>query len=208
MVRLRGVTHDCRSVPGHPVLPAPPGAVSSRLLRTCNANVTHAKEQANLPHHRRHAHPGRRRDDDHGGGRTTGHPHPAALLPPRPEPGRLMPGVRGGRQRHGLLPGRLQLAGLGRDGGADQLAGNPPGPARHRRTAAGQSQYGLPDLRAGRPLRTAEPGLRNGRQGPPLRGPAKAVPAGNVEPFRRPRQRKMRPLRPVRPRLRGNPGGP
>ena len=152
------------------------------------------------------AHPSRRRDDDHGGGGATGHPHPAALLPPRPEPGRLLPGVRRGRQGHGLLPGGVQLAGLGRDGGADQLAGNPPGPPRHRRTAAGQPQHGLPDLRAGRPLRAAKPGLRDGRPGAALRGPAETVPHRAVEPFRGPRQREVRPLRPLRPRLRGNPG--
>ena len=96
-------------------------------------------------------------------GRAAGHPHPAALLPPRPEPGRLLPRVHRGREGHGLLHGLVQLRGLGRDGGPDQLARDPPGPPRHRRAAAGQPSHGLPDLRARRQLRTAEPGLLHGR---------------------------------------------
>ena len=141
------------------------------------------------------------RNDDYGGGGAAGDSHPAALLPSRSEPGRLVPRLRGGREGHGLLHGGLQLAGLGRDGGADQLARNPPGPARHRRAADRQPQHGLPNLRTRRALRIAEPRLRDGRPGEAFRGQAKTLPAGNVERLGGARQRKMRPLRPLRPRL-------
>ncbi len=170
-------------------------------------NVIHGQaKEKNLPEDRRRADPGRRGHDDHGGGRATGDPHPPALLPSRPEPGRLVPGVHRRRQGDGLLPGGVQLAGLGRDGGADQLARNPPGPPRHRRAAVRQPQHGLPDLRARRPLRAAEPGLFDGRSGAALRGPAETLPPRNVQPFGGPRQRKVRALRPLRAGVRGNPG--
>ncbi len=131
------------------------------------------KKKINLDH-RRQPGLGPRGHDDHGGGRAAGHPHPPALLPSRPEPGRLLPRVHRGREGDGLLHGLVQRERLGGHGGADQLARNPPGPARHRRAAAGQPPHGLPDLRARRQLRAAEPGLRDGRARAALRGPAKA----------------------------------
>ena len=45
---------------------------------------------------------------------TAGHPHPAALLPSRPEPGRLVPRVHRRREGHGLLHGLVQSARSGK----------------------------------------------------------------------------------------------
>ena len=49
-----------------------------------------------------------------------------------------MPGVRRGRQGDGPLHDGLLRGGVGRDGGADQFARHPAGPARHRRAVARQ----------------------------------------------------------------------
>ena len=136
-----------------------------------------------------------------------GDQHPAALTI-RPEPEGLLPRVRGRGQGDGLLHDLLQPEGVGGHGGADQLARHPPGPPRHRRTAAGQPPQGLPDLRARRQLRTAEPGLLDGRAGTALRGPPQGNADRPVEPLRRPRRPEVRALRPLRPRLRRDPGRP
>ena len=135
-----------------------------------------------------------------------GHPHPAAVLPSRPEPGRLVPRVHRRREGDGLLHGLVQLRGVGGHGGRDQLARNPPGPTRHRRADPRQPPQGLPDLRARRQLRAAEPGLFDGRPRAALRGPAQAVPDRGIEPLGRPRRQQVHPLRPVRSRLRRDPG--
>jgi len=85
--------------------------------------VIHAKtKQTNIALDRRHAAGGRCRHDDHGCGGATGNPHPPALLPPRPEPGRLVPRLHRRCEGNGLLHGGVQLAGVGRHGGADQFA--------------------------------------------------------------------------------------
>ena len=106
----------------------------------------------------------------------------------------------------GFYMASCSVAGLGRDGGPDQLARDPPGPPRHRRAAAGQPPQGLPDLRARRQLRAAEPGLLAGRARAALRGPAQAVPHRGLQPLRGPRRGEVHPLRPLRAGVRGDPG--
>ena len=90
-----------------------------------------------------------------------GYRHSKALLPSQAESGRFLPGLyrRRGRAR---LFGILQHRGMGRHASADQLTRDPPGAARYRRVAPGQPPHGLPDVRARRQLRVAEPGLLDG----------------------------------------------
>ena len=135
---------DARHLTTRPSTPSPrhrpatrTRAPKSQTLRTLEA-IAHAKaigKEVEL-RDRRQPDQGPHRHDDPRGRPAARHPHPHALLPRGPLPGRGVPRVRGRDRRPADAPGGVQLSDHHADRGPHPFADRAPRPAAHPRPAA------------------------------------------------------------------------